>query len=54
MNKQKSILLFVICIMLFAVSGVSADFTDDFSDENYAANGWNSAPCRTARSMTDS
>ena len=42
MNKQKSILLFVICIMMFAVSGVSADFTDDFSDENYAANGWNS------------
>ena len=43
MNKQKSLLflVFAIYVMLFAVLSVSADFTDDFSDVDFAANGWN-------------
>ncbi len=44
MNKPKFLLFFIFaaCVMLFSVLSVSADFTDDFSDVNYAGNGWTS------------
>lgn len=39
---RKNLLFFVLFILCLSTLAVSADFTDDFSDIDYAANGWNS------------